>query len=174
MRKLITLATIFVSIQIFCMQIFVKLPTGVNIALETERNDTIENVKTKIQDKAGYPPDSFELFLKDSLLLEGRTLEDYNIQKEATLNVVLKESLSVITTNSSNDILFDTNKKAIIFKKGVTTLGSIFVYDYSGRLLENSKLNQKQSEYTVGSKGALIVKVVTDNKLTKTIKIVNH
>ena len=68
------------------MQIFVRLLTGKTITLEVEASDTTENVKDKIQDKEGIPPDLQMLVLIRQFLEDDHTLIDNNIIEKAALH----------------------------------------------------------------------------------------
>lgn len=104
------------------MLIFVEMPSGTVITLDVDSSDSIENVKQKVQDNTGILPAEQALIFAGTTLVDGRTLADYNIQSDSSLDLEYVRPLALVTPSFPPFILDEDYVATIVAEPAFTPL----------------------------------------------------
>ena len=124
----------FVPMMASAIEIYIDLTIvgQANLSLEVVSGDSIDNIKEKIQEKTGFSPDAQRLFLGEKELENGRTLADYNIQKESTLRLRLQKTIQ-LGTDALNKTVNRASAPIVYFGQDhENNPGAWRVIDYDG------------------------------------------
>ena len=124
----------FVPMMASAIEIYIDLTIvgQANLTLEVVSGDSIDNIKEKIQEKTGFSPDAQRLFLGEKELENGRTLADYNIQKESTLRLRLQKTIQ-LGTDALNKTVNRASAPIVYFGQDhENNPGAWRVIDYDG------------------------------------------
>ena len=124
----------FVPMMASAIEIYIDLTIvgQANLTLEVVSGDSIDNIKEKIQEKTGFSPDAQGLFFGEKELENGRTLADYNIQKESTLRLCLQKTIQLGTDALSKNVNTATAPTVYFGQDHENNPGAWRVIDYDG------------------------------------------